>query len=110
MKCFNKNVLIGLGVVAVAVLLLEPAWLVGALPLLLLAACPLSMVVMMRAMNGKHNGATAPLSGTGDQLGAATPADADRQITALETELRTLREARATHGSFRDARSGRSDS
>ena len=50
MKCFNRNVLIGLGVVAVAVFFLAP----GArnvLPLLLVAACPLSMMVMVFGMS-----------------------------------------------------------
>jgi hypothetical protein len=50
--CLNKKVLLGLGAAAVGVLLLAPQWLGAALPLLLLAACPLSMVFMMTAMRG----------------------------------------------------------
>ncbi|MBA2316427.1 MAG: DUF2933 domain-containing protein [Euzebyales bacterium] len=50
--CLNKKVLLGLGAAAVGVLLLAPQWLGAALPLLLLAACPLSMVFMMMAMRG----------------------------------------------------------
>lgn len=50
-KCFNPKVLIGLGVIAVGFLLFAPKAFFAALPLLILAACPLSMVVMMVTMN-----------------------------------------------------------
>ena len=50
MKCLNRNVLIGLGVVAVAVFFLAPGAR-GVLPLLLVAACPLSMMVMVFGMS-----------------------------------------------------------
>ena len=49
MKCFNRNVLIGLGVVGAALFFLVPSAR-GALPLLLVLACPLSMVLMMGGM------------------------------------------------------------
>ena len=48
MKCLNKNVLIGLAAIALVVFVLKPSWLLTALPLLVLAACPLSMSIMMR--------------------------------------------------------------
>lgn len=50
--CLNRNVLIGLGAIAVAVLLFAPNLFGAALPLLILAICPLSMIFMMRAMSG----------------------------------------------------------
>jgi len=56
--CLNKRVLIGLGIVAVGVLLLRPSWLGAALPLLLLAVCPLSMLFMMKGMNGGQGGSS----------------------------------------------------
>lgn len=49
-KCFNPKVLTGLGIVGLAVLVVAPKAFFAALPLLLLAACPLSMVVMMATM------------------------------------------------------------
>jgi hypothetical protein len=52
MKCLNKNVLIGLAAVALVLLAVKPSWLLTALPLLVLAACPLSMIFMMRRMSG----------------------------------------------------------
>jgi len=53
-KCFNPKVLIGLGVVAVVILLISPKTFFAALPLLILAICPISMVVMMLMMNKSH--------------------------------------------------------
>lgn len=52
-KCFNPKVLVGLAVVAIGVAIFEPKALVAALPLLLIAACPLSMVAMMAMMGRK---------------------------------------------------------
>lgn len=49
--CLSKRVLIGLGIVAVGLLALSPRLLGSAAPLLVMAACPLSMIVMMRAMH-----------------------------------------------------------
>lgn len=50
--CFNWKVLVALGAVAAGVLIFAPGAALAVLPLLLLAACPLSMVVMMFAMKG----------------------------------------------------------
>ena len=50
MKCLNRNVLIGLGVFALAMFFVAPSAR-GALPLLLVAACPLSMVLMIFGMS-----------------------------------------------------------
>lgn len=44
--CMNPKVLISLGAVAVGILVFAPNLLATALPLLLLAACPLSMLLM----------------------------------------------------------------
>ncbi len=45
--CLNWKVAAGLGVVALGVVVLAPHLISRALPLLLLAACPVSMLVMM---------------------------------------------------------------
>lgn len=50
MKCINRNVLIGLGVLAVVLFFSVPGSR-GLLPLLLLAACPLGMILMMFGMS-----------------------------------------------------------
>lgn len=49
--CLDWRVLSGLAVVGVGVYLVAPGLLLAVLPLLLAAACPLSMLLMMRAMN-----------------------------------------------------------
>jgi len=60
--CLNWKVVAGLAVVGLGVTLLAPGAVVAALPLLVLAACPLSMIVMMggmggMGMKGKHGAA-----------------------------------------------------
>jgi hypothetical protein len=88
MKCLNKNVLIGLAAIALVVLVLKPSWLLTALPLLLLAACPLSMMFMMRRRPGD-----AGSCNTGETAGAPPKeqAELNREIRALQSELRALK-------------------
>lgn len=50
--CLNWRVLAGLGAVGAGVAIFAPGYALAILPLLLLAACPLSMVAMMFAMKG----------------------------------------------------------
>jgi len=52
MKCLNWKVIGGLGVVALGVWALAPNLIGAALPLLVFAACPLAMLLMMRGMRG----------------------------------------------------------
>ena len=70
--CLNWKVLAGLAAVAVGIYFIAPGAFAAAAPVLFLAACPLSMIVMMRMMS---NGST----GNGDagaSPGATTPAQA----------------------------------
>ena len=83
-KCFNRNVLIGLGVVAVALFFLAPSAR-SVLPLLLVAACPLSMMVMVFGMSkmgsaGKPRGTDQPNPQQALEL-------KDAEITRLEAML-----------------------
>ncbi len=50
--CLNWKVLVGLAVVGLAVWVVAPQLVLAALPLLLVAACPISMLVMMGRMRG----------------------------------------------------------
>jgi hypothetical protein len=50
--CLNWKVLAGLAVVGLAVWVVAPQFVLAALPLLLVVACPLSMLVMMGRMRG----------------------------------------------------------
>lgn len=53
-KCLNPKVLIGLAAVAIIVLLTAPRAFLATLPLLIIAACPLSMILMMGKMSKGH--------------------------------------------------------
>ena len=54
--CFNWKVLAGLAAVGVGIYVVAPGLVVGALPLLLFAACPLSMLLMAKGMGGMQGG------------------------------------------------------
>lgn len=54
--CYDWRVLAGLAGVAGTVWIVAPDLILGVLPLLLLAACPLSMIVMAWMMRGQHSG------------------------------------------------------
>lgn len=56
--CLNWKVVAGLAVVGVTVWALAPGTLSAALPLLVLAVCPLSMLFMMKAMQGQQGAST----------------------------------------------------
>ncbi|MGI8518007.1 MAG: DUF2933 domain-containing protein [Acidimicrobiia bacterium] len=57
--CLNWKVLSGLGVVGLGIVLFAPGLFGPALPILLLAACPISMLVMMATMRQPTSGAPA---------------------------------------------------
>jgi hypothetical protein len=98
--CLDWRVLTALAALGVAVYLFAPGLIAAAVPLLLLAACPLSMLVMMKAM-GDHQ----------RESGAepTEPIGADRAV-ALRRELADLgrrqeqvgEELRAIEGMRRD--------
>ena len=92
--CMNKRVLIGLGVVGVAVLAFWPRALGTITPFLLLAACPLSMVFMMRSMSGGKQGDTAhgqPAPLGSEPLSAQRGDDHGVPMRELEEEVTRLR-------------------
>src|SRR5260221_13035899 len=61
--CLNWKVIAGLAIVALGVWLVAPPLLAAALAVLILAACPLSMLLMMRGM-GNMSGMSG-MSGMG---------------------------------------------
>ncbi|GAA3137358.1 hypothetical protein JOF29_000072 [Kribbella aluminosa] len=100
--CLNKKVLIGLGAVAVGLFLFRPGWAVAALPVLILAVCPLSMIFMMRGMKGQGANGASPGSGAKPQAaGTASASEIDRsqQIADLQSELRRLKAINARQDS-----------
>lgn len=92
MKCFNRNVLIGLGVFAFMMFFVAPSAR-GVLPLLLVAACPLSMILMMFGMSKMRSSGN---SGDSKQMNPQREIDAkNAEIARLEAMLqdntRTIR-------------------
>lgn len=105
--CLNKKVLIGLGIVAVGLLLLRPAWMIAALPLLILAICPLSMIFMMRGKGKTGSQGSSCSTGAGTQkTSASTAGETDRQVEALQAELRSLKAAQAAQAEQAEQESG----
>lgn len=52
--CLNWNVIGGLAALGVGIWIVAPGLIGAALPFLALAACPLSMILMMRGMSGSQ--------------------------------------------------------
>ncbi|MGG6295707.1 DUF2933 domain-containing protein [Leptolyngbya sp. AN02str] len=89
--CFDWRVLVGLVAVGIAIALLAPQLTLSALPLLLLAACPLSMLLMMVMMNRMDKdsmSASSPRSV--NSLPASTPLSRDEQLAQLREHLQQL--------------------
>ena len=85
--CFNWKVLAGLAAVGVTIAIVSPGSVAAALPLLLLAACPLSMVLMFFTM-GKM-GKKEP--GHGEETVPTQPAKAiNARLAALDLERAEL--------------------
>ncbi len=61
--CLNWKVLVGLAAVGVVLVVLTPGWGLAILPLLILAACPLSMLLMALMMGRKGHAGDADAAG-----------------------------------------------
>nr|WP_228282068.1 DUF2933 domain-containing protein [Rubrobacter marinus] len=105
--CLNWKVLVGLGAVAVGIYAVAPATMAAAFPILVLAACPLSMLLMMKAMHGDRNASAVggPESSREDRLARlkAQQAALDAKIEALERGNK-LRSSGRADGSQKDGR------
>lgn len=82
--CFDWRVLTGLGAVGLGVWLLAPQYVLSALPLLLVLACPLSMVVMAVMMRGSMGMGGAPSKVPPESAAAPARGDAQRRLALLE--------------------------
>ena len=98
--CINRKVVAGLAVVAV--ILLAPSLVGAVLPVLLLAACPLSMLFMMRGMGNQGNMPAQPASlpephGLDTHLArpiatTKTKTTREEQLAALQGQLAAVRQ------------------
>ncbi len=84
MKCLNWKAIVALGAVGIGLYALAPGVAVAALPLLVVAACPLSMLLMMRAMGSM---------GACKREDDTTSANAD-ELAQLRAEVAALRAER----------------
>ena len=85
--CLNWKALLALAGVEVFILMLAPRFFWTALPILLVAACPLSMLLMMRGMSGKATAnASQPSQMRREPMPAGEMAD-DEQVAVLPSRL-----------------------
>lgn len=100
--CFNKKVIAGLVVVGLGILAFAPHLIGAALPLLLVAACPLSMLFMMRGMSAMSGGKESSCSAKGAPEATST----DHELAELRAEVERLRaeQAQRTLGAPADSR------
>ena len=76
--CINKRVVAGLAAVALVVFALSPRLLGAFGPVLIMAACPLSMLVMMRGLSGRDHEPSAANR-------------EERRVSELEEEVNRLK-------------------
>src|SRR6266516_3808199 len=86
--CFNLKVVAGLAVGALIVLVLAPQYIWAALPLLLVAACPLSMLFIMRGMQGKGSKTISQPVQVSQPL--AIDSTHDEQLAELQSRLSSI--------------------
>ncbi len=91
MKCLNWKVLAALAAVGVGVYAFAPNLVAAATPLLVLALCPLAMLVMMRAMGSEW-------ARSGERPSNST--DTSGELARLRAEVAELnrRQAQAQNG------------
>ncbi len=85
--CFNWKVIAGLAVVGVGIWAAAPGLAVAALPLLIVAACPLSMLLMMRGMQGGQCASRPQQAGNAARAGLTR----DEQLAELRAQLTDIR-------------------
>ena len=90
MMCLNRKVIGGLAVAALAVLVFAPSAFSRALPVLVAAACPLGMLLLMRGATGTCQ----RKEGEAGQPAAGSTPDAAAEIARLRQEVEELRARR----------------
>jgi hypothetical protein len=92
--CLNWKVIAGVAVAGIGTYLYAPGFAVAALPFLILAICPLSMIFMMRAM-GNMNG-DGEKSGVACATGGNKTASREEELAELKSQQRELGDQIAT--------------
>ena len=95
--CYDWRVLLALGAIAIGIYLVAPGLVAAALPLLVLAACPLSMLLMMKATGRQHETPTEAPNAVGvDRIAAVRQelAALGRRQAELADELQAIEASR----------------
>ena len=96
--CLNPKVLAGLAAVGVGIYLVAPDLVLAALPILLLAACPLSILLMMWGLQHTHGqGQQPPQEPDGEHTHEERIAQLRAQQAALADQIGALEEREETH-------------
>lgn len=104
--CYDWRVLTGLGGLGIAIYLVAPGLVAAAIPLLLVAACPLSMLLMMKAMSAQPKSSDVRPGRVGDDRVSRLHeelAELGRQQRRLEGELHAIGAARPDDSDAGDA-------
>ena len=92
--CLNWKVVAGLGAVALGLFVFQPRVFGAAFPILIVAACPLSMLVMMRGMRRnstlKSDSQQHPMV-SASELGQAPAREKEDLVVHLREELGDIR-------------------
>ena len=96
--CLNPKVIAALAVIAAAIWIVAPGAFAAALPVLVVAICPLSMLAMMLLMRDGGND-TRSDSRAAEPTGQSRRHAEDAQVSALQAQVADLqaRLAAATH-------------
>ena len=104
--CYDWRVLTALGVLGIGIYLVAPGLAAGAIPLLVLAACPISMLLMMKVMSGQQKSSEVQVEPIdGDRVAGLRLelAELGRRQKRLEGELRAMEAARPDDSDASDA-------
>lgn len=85
--CLNWKVIAGVAVVAVGFYTFAPGLAAAALPFLVLAICPLSMLLMMGMMNKGESGAACAVGRMNAESASASSAEELARLKAQQQEL-----------------------
>ena len=94
--CIDKRVIGGLAIAGVGVLILAPQLMIAALPILLIAICPLSMLLMGKAMMSGSLRMGAPAPESIEAAYRAVPSlDRDQEVAVLHAQLQAMSDQQA---------------
>lgn len=88
--CLNWNVIGGLAALGVGIWIVAPGLIGAALPFLVFAACPLSMMLMMRGMSGSQQTSSRPSSDAESDRRPVEDANSRPRLETLRSERARL--------------------